>query len=134
MKIGKNFWRFWKKIGKNMGKASLSYLRIRGRILRNFERTLRKVYCLTLTKKKISKIVMKFFHDFFKISQSFLYHFFKVLQNFTKLFQNFFIVQQCFPKIRAVFLLIYSGIFLLFHQKFLKWSLLYSYSFLIIFL
>ncbi len=54
--------------------------------------------------KKISKIVMKFFYNFFKISRSLLYHFFKVLQNFEKLFQNFFLSATIFPKIRAMFL------------------------------
>ncbi len=89
MKIGKISGDF----EKNTGKASSMYLHIRGMILRNFEQMLKDlVFYLTLLKeKKISKIAMKFFHSFFKISWSLLYHFFKV-------FQNFFISAAMFPQ------------------------------------
>ncbi len=54
MKIGENFRIFWKQFGRNPGKASLMYLCIRERILRNFERMLRDlVFYLTFTKKTL---------------------------------------------------------------------------------
>ncbi len=81
---------------------------------------------------------MKFFHNFFKISWTLLYHFFQVLQNFAKLFQNFIIsaamypenwssvslnLQQCYPTVLPEILKMIAVVFLRFPRYF---SLIFS--------
>ncbi len=61
----KKFLEIEKKIGKNMGKISLTYLRIREGILRNFQPMLRDfVFYLILTKKKNLQNCYEIFSQF----------------------------------------------------------------------
>ncbi len=113
MKIGKNFWRFW----KNTGKTSLMCLRIRGRILWNFERILRDlVFSLNLThQKKDLQNCYEIFSQFLQNLLEFSLPFFRSSPKFCEIIPKF--LRKCSnvsPKIRAGFLLIYSGVFLLF--------------------
>ncbi len=85
--------------------------------------------CPPPSKKKRSP---KSLWNFFTISSKSLRVFSTIFSKFSKILRYYSkvssLVQQCFPKIRAVFLLIYSNVFLPFYQKFLKWSLLYFYA------